>query len=340
MELANDLYSFVAKAIVKLEAMGISFSVENPSNSLMWQTKWFKDIVRAIEDKENAFHANWVQFPMCMHGGQRPKKTTLLYGGLIDLSPLAATCDHSPDEHLPWGLTRENGLAFATAAERNYPQLFCRRVAKRAALAANVKPPPKHAATADKVEHMEAQPRRTHTALISEYKEIKTFADVPEDAVNELKAWQKSGKPDLTWRGMSIGKGYSLLSDIKDGRTGLSRIELGLPWSTEEFTRLALECQHPFDKDVKVPPAVAKAMASIAKLGPSGIAKKREATLSYWKDRKAALSQQDKELKAKLDPEVQKVIQPKAVLLFAEMLESIHYDDMAVVELLTTGIKV
>ena len=67
VDLANELYSFVAKAIVKLEDMGISFSVENPSNSLMWQTKWFKNVVHAIADKDDNFHANWVHFPMCMH---------------------------------------------------------------------------------------------------------------------------------------------------------------------------------------------------------------------------------------------------------------------------------
>ena len=77
----------------------------------------------------------------------------------------------------------------------------------------------------------------------------------------------KSGKPDLTWQDTQIGKGVGLLSVIKNGRSGLSRVEVGLPWSTEEFTDMALDCSHSFDKDVKVPPAVAKAMATIVKSG-------------------------------------------------------------------------
>ena len=207
-------------------------------------------------------------------------------------------------------------------------------------MAANAKPVPKHSATSDKIEHMEAQPRRSHNALIPEYREIKTFFGIPEEAVSAIKNWQQTGKPNLTWQGTPIGKGFGLLSDIKDGRTGLSRIEIGFPWTTEEFTELARECKHPFDKDVKVPPAVAKAMASIAKLGPSGIAEKRKGTLKFWMERKAELEEQEEALKKKLDPEVRRVTQPKAILLFSEMLQSIHYDDMAVVELLTTGIKV
>lgn len=342
VEMSNELYKFVARAIVKLEDMGISFSVENPTNSLMWSTKWFKEVMATIGNCKNSFHANWVHFQMCMHGGKRPKKTSFLYGGAIVLSTLEAECNHSPGEHMPWGLIQENGLAFATALERNYPQLLCKRVAKRAAIAAHAKALPKHGANTDKIEHMEAQPRRSHNALMSEYKEIRTLADVsPNCVVIAIREWQKTGKPDVTWQDTQIGKGFGLLSVIKDGRSGLSRVEIGLPWSTEEFTDLAMTCLHPFDKDVKVPPAVARAVASIAKLGPINFErKKRQDTLKHWAKRKVELAQQEEILKKKLDPEVRRVIQPKAILLFAEMLQRIHYDDMAVVELLTTGTKV
>ena len=81
----------------------------------MWCTKWFKEVMAAIGDEENPFHANWVHFPTCMHAGRRPKKTSFLYGGAIDLSTLETECNHSPEEHLPWGLTHENGFAFAAA---------------------------------------------------------------------------------------------------------------------------------------------------------------------------------------------------------------------------------
>ena len=104
--------------------------------------------------------------------------------------------------------------------------------------------------------------------------------------------------------------------------------------------RASSRVKHPFDRTIRVPPAVATAMATIAKKGPTGIKEKRERVLDFWKSRKLELEAQEKSLKSKLDPEVARIVEPKAVLLFKEMLEEIRYDDMAVVELLTTGIKV
>jgi len=295
VDLANELYKFVARAIAKLDDMGISMSDANPSNSLMWSTRGFKEVADKIDDTNDSFHASWVHFGMCMHGGRRPKKTSFLFGGEIDLSTLEAKCDGS-HEHLPWGLTRENGLAFVTAAECNYLQLLSRRIAKRAAIAAGTKPLPKHPVSADKAENMDAQPRRSHNELISEYKEVRTFQEVSPSAVAAIQEWQKSGKSDLTWEGVRTGKGFGLLRSVKNGKSGLSRIEVGFPWTTEEFTELAQTCKHPFDRAIKVPPAVAKAMATIAKLGPEGIARKREKTLEFGKSRKAELEAREEQL--------------------------------------------
>ena len=75
--------------------------------------------------------AQWMNTQMCMHGGERDKKTSLLYGGCWNLSKLAVMCDRS-HEHKPWGLLSKGG-GFATAGERNYPTLFCKKISKIAA---------------------------------------------------------------------------------------------------------------------------------------------------------------------------------------------------------------
>ena len=121
------------------------------------------------------------------------------------------------------------------------------------------------------------------------------------DAVTKIQEWQKTGKPDLTWQDTPIGEDFGLLSVIKNGRSGLSRVELGFPWSTEEFTCLAMTWVHPFGEDVKLPPAVAKAMASIAELGPINFKKERQDTLDHRDKRKVELTQQEEELRKKLD---------------------------------------
>lgn len=67
---------------------------------------------------------------------------------------------------------------------------------------------------------MESQPRRSHNELISEYKEVRTFAEVAPEAVNSIQEWRKSGKPELQQQGIQIGKGFGLLSVIKMGGQG------------------------------------------------------------------------------------------------------------------------
>ena len=129
VEESNELYKFVAEAAPLLTQMGISWVVENPTNSLMWSTKWFTKLL--------AETCSRITCQMFMHGGQRDKKTDLVYGGPIDLRPMALMCD-GKHEHLPWTQVKEAGCAFATGPERNYPEMLCRRLAKRAALACNL----------------------------------------------------------------------------------------------------------------------------------------------------------------------------------------------------------
>ena len=144
----------------------------------------------------------------------------------------------------------------------------------------------------------------------------------------------------MLWQGLQLSKGHRVLSLIKDGKTGEGTAEIGMPWTTEEFVQQALQCDHPFDRRVRVPPAVAKAMAYIAREGPVGIKEKRERTIRYWEKRRSELEAGEKVLKQRLHPDVRSVVGEKNVLLFKEMLEYIRYDDLAVVELLTTGIPI
>lgn len=197
---ANELYKFTARAVTKLDALGISWSVENPTNSLMWQTSWFQEI-RRLKESQDEFTYQRITFDMCMHGGQRAKHTDMIFGGGIGLSPLAKMCDGS-HQHSPWGHTQEKGTHFATAAERNYPDLLCRRMALQAAKAHRVKGPNKNEASDDKIHHTEQQPRRTHNEVVSEYKTVETFRGVAQDEIKALRAWTEAGRPEQRWKSM------------------------------------------------------------------------------------------------------------------------------------------
>ena len=104
---ANKLYKFVAEAIPTMSELGIAWIVENPANSLMWQTSFYKPILDNLESSR----CRMLHTHMCMHEGRRDKKTASLHSDSLDLSEMALCCDKQ-HEHLPWGLTK-NGV-FAT----------------------------------------------------------------------------------------------------------------------------------------------------------------------------------------------------------------------------------
>ena len=51
------------------------------------------------------------------------------------------------------------------------------------------------------------------------------------------------------------------------------------------------------------------------------------------------LEAEEKELHSRLHPEVERIVADKKILLFREMLASIQYDDMKVVDLLIHGVR-
>ena len=135
----------------------------------MWDTSPF----RRLSDlkQEGVVPYQRVSMQMCMHGGLRDKKTDLLVSGSINFSSLGIMCDHS-HSHLPWGM-KQNKEGFATAEERNYPQLFCKRIARLVGdhfkVVAPVKRLPRDRSAAG------VQARRSCTVLVPEYSKIINF---------------------------------------------------------------------------------------------------------------------------------------------------------------------
>ena len=128
---------------------------------------------------DNSLRVPYVRanFQNCMHGGCRPKKTTL-QNACVDLAPLEVMCDDK-HTHKPWGMLRI-GQASATAEERRYPPLLCKRSAtqfKKLVSAVRKRSLP------DSADHIAAnkQPRRGHRDL---------FPLLPT-----LKRWRLLGRP-------------------------------------------------------------------------------------------------------------------------------------------------
>ena len=148
--------------------------------------------------------------------------------------------------------------------------------------------------------------------------------------------------------GLEIGDKAKILdvSEAKEGQSSGSNIfvagfvAVGIPWTEEEFLDQATKLTHPFDWEVLLPPKVARVISHLAAAGPDQIKRYRLNQLEYWKQREASLRPQEEELHKRLHPDVERVVASKNVLLFKEMLEEIGYDDMAVVDLLISGVQV
>ena len=67
---ANKLYSFMRKLILLLDKAGVTWTVENPFTSLLWETSYWQDV-------EAATSPFYCELHNCMFGGQRLKRTCL-----------------------------------------------------------------------------------------------------------------------------------------------------------------------------------------------------------------------------------------------------------------------
>ena len=107
---ANALYDVLGKLIEELHKRNIPWSIENPTNSLLWELRFFLFAV---------VHGEWIHCHACAFGGTRKKLTTFLVSDAATFQPLARLCpgDH---EHEPWGYDYNAGI-FNTAKEGGVP---------------------------------------------------------------------------------------------------------------------------------------------------------------------------------------------------------------------------
>ena len=102
---ANRLYRYMSELILKLQAAGITWTVENPWTSLMWETTYWVDV-------DTTLRPYYCELHNCMFGGLRLKRTCLASNNAAIMS-LNVLCDGA-HEHAPWGM--HDGV-FDTARE-------------------------------------------------------------------------------------------------------------------------------------------------------------------------------------------------------------------------------
>ena len=120
-EIANILYEncvYVIHAAIRLD---IAFTLENPCNSLMWQTDSFVNLSQSFP------FLKFVTFHNCAHGGARDKLTSFLTNKhWFDSLELRCDKQHS---HAPWTPQVVDGkIIFPTHSEAAYPKILCERI--------------------------------------------------------------------------------------------------------------------------------------------------------------------------------------------------------------------
>ena len=310
VEIANALYANMVEIALWCDKHEVAWVIENPSNSHMWETEAFRSLRKLKWDNKVVTPYVRSQYQNCMHGGDRPKKTTLM-NARVDLSELEIMCDNKC-VHKPWGLLRD-GSAFATAEERRYPALLCSRLAKIFAKVAGVKRKrsnlePSEAIASNK-QPRRGQPELVPVSLTTE----EVFVDGGQ--VGSPVVLDAAGVPT------SYTVGEEVLSPM-------------------QFLQNARDLTHPFDRPVRLSPTTARSICKLASLGPTQVTELRKSTIGWYRQRAEQLSVAESALHSKLSSRVETVVKDKRVLLFKEMLSDINYDDMGVVDLLTMGVKV
>ena len=327
---ANRLYRFAADIFSFCCKAGKICIIENPTNSLMWDTRWFRAVVHL---------GHWNSHHACMYGSARDKKTSLLSTHPLPSMQLLCDGQHS---HLPWG-RRKNGTswAFATAAEAAYPKGFCSALAKDICdimtaggwdLHDSV---PSHTALAAQAAQRQARRDAPHHGP-SEYLSRVTIT-VPRDV--SVPATIPDNPPE-SLKGIPVGSKLLQCQDVQKGGAILKETTFGIFRTPDAFVTEALKMKHPFEVPTELDASNIQAMANILSSGIDGTQKFRDGVLRHYEHRAACLEKAEQELKDSMHPEVRVIMQDKRLLLLAEVLRDAGVDDKYLIEDLTQGFRI
>ena len=297
VESANKLAKFAIDLFVLAVTLSCVFSLENPSNSWMWNVLFV--YVQQLNDQR--FLQAWtnmfaVQFSNCAHGGERPKQTT--WRSTHDVyNHLAKPCPGN-HEHKPYQVTKSFGTwTFDTAAESEYPWLLCIRLCQalhaKFSKCFDLSPPKKPT-----VGHTQNKHQRT---LIPEYRCITNQTPHPLDEFKLLPP-------------QSSGGNCGEESLEKEGS------KYGIYHTPEQFIERAISLTHPFDDKFAVEDLTRSNLFELLTKGKSHVAAQRldfAKKLARWS--KELVTEEARYL-ATLPLHAQKVLKGKKLLLFRKLL--------------------
>ena len=316
---ANVLYDFAARIAGICEQCNILFTIENPQNSLMWETKFFAPLVERFN-----FHV----VDACEYGSMHKKGTAFLANFVAPRLQKRCGGGHV---HQDWKVQRmDNGeWKFDTAAEAEYPPKLAKELA--ASFMDQLLPTGKFDIHDDIVDHATKvgsvhQPRRTRgPLLLAEFKTKVVIscneAEAPPDVI--------PADAPAPWQGIPVGSKLLDRQPIQceNGEDKRLSVTYGVYFSPHEFVEKALTLKHPFDVPLPLEIANMESIAFILEKGPTEVCKFRIKMLEHYIGRAKALQQEEKALHDAMSEEIRPVMKSKRLLLFQEMMRDAGVPD-------------
>ena len=331
VQAANALYEFSSRIAWLCDEYDVLFTIENPLNSLMWETPYFRPLV----DK---FQLHVVD--ACEYGSQHKKATAFLAN--FKASRLLQRCrgDH---EHAAWKVKKlDNGdWSFDTAKEAEYPLKLARELAAAFIDEWQSRGGVQLQESLD--DHAvkisaEAQPRRTRGPLfLSEFKtKVCVSCQQGEEPPSII---PDDAKPP--WQGIPVGSKRLDVQPVleKEGDQGRLLVTYGVFFSPSEFVQRVQGIRHPFDIPLPLDEANMSAISFLLEKGPAKVAEHRAAELRHYLKRATELQREEMELHQRMDESIQPVMKSKRLLLFREMLQDAGVKDEGLFGELCNGFR-
>ena len=358
---ANKLYELVAKIVSFANDRKLLVVVENPRSSLFWRTKYWQSVAKTM---------GYTAHQACAFGGSRPKWTVLAWNHPV-FAKLCMTCPGESEEHVhqPWGLVQTSeDLHFSTSEETAYPKPLALGIARCFAAVCIQQgwSPPLEQLEQDLEPSSKfmravatAQPKAAQMPpIVREHKQViiirgphDLLQKAPVQAMQRLKvAWPVPKGCSAPISSLPAGAQLLRVTPLRSSGGILQEASCldsknqaeqawGIPFSPDEFIYEAVQRGHPKAFNKLVPKFLKDAIINNfgSKLSLGELASSRAQWFARWTRRAKELSREEASFKADLPEHVRRILCPKRLLLWKEILRELGYGDMEVFDEISSG---
>ena len=353
VSLANTLYEFLGKVIRIADSKGLIIVVENPRSSLFWLTKWWKS--KGVKLTYTAHQA-------CAYGSERPKWTVLAHNR-HHFCKICKSCPGVGKNHVhkPWGvIDTHDSSHFATSEETAYPLPLAGAIATafaRSLMDKGWQPPLDLDWNSVSFAKIRAsvgdQPKASKLPpIVREHKYILLLKG-PQESLNQVpvkprerlkKPWVVPHDCDSPNEFVPPEAQLLRLSPLRS-KGGIHEVDSshiyeqawGVPFTPDEFVKEAYVSGHPRNLKNLLPSPLEHAISLNINLPPGDLVSLRAAWFKKWIVRIEELESDERSLKASMPEHLRKILSPKRLLVFREMLAELGYPDLGVFDEIACG---